>query len=247
MKKLLSIGAIVVVVIVAAAFVLLGNINTLVKEGVEQTAPLVLKAPVELQSVDISVFFGSGELNGFRVGNPKGYKTDYAFNMKSLQVELDTASVTSDKIHIKSITIDAPDIVFEGGFKKSNLSQLQANAEAFAGGGGDKGKSADNGAGKKLQIDRLIIRNGTISVSMGLLQGKKLSVPLPTLELTDIGKDKDASAADVLKEVLAAVNGAAIPAVQQGVSKLGGVAKVREAVEGGVQKGLGKIKGLFGK
>ncbi len=247
MKKLLISGAVVIVVIVVAAFVLLGNINALVKEGVEQTAPLVLKAPVALESVDISVFSGSGTLNSFRVGNPKGYKTDYAFNMGRLQVELDTASVTSDKIHIKSVLIDAPEIVFEGGFKKSNLSQLQANAEAFSGGGGDKGNSADDGAAKKLQIDRLVIRNGTISVSMGLLQGKKLSVPLPTLELTDIGKDKDASISDVLKEVLAKVNGAAIPAVQQGISKLGDVGKVRDVVEGGVKQGMGKIKGLFGK
>ncbi len=247
MKKLLIIGAIVIVIVVAAALILLGNINTLVKEGVEQTAPLVLKAPVELKSVDISVFSGSGTLSGFRVGNPKGYKTDYAFNMGRLQVELDTASVTSDKIHIKSVVIDAPDIVFEGGLNKSNLSQLQANAEAFAPSGGDKEAGSADGAGKKLQIDRLIISNGTISVSMGLLQGKKLSVPLPKLELTDIGKDKDASASDVLKEVLAAVNGAAIPAVQQGISQLGGVGKVREVVEGGVKQGMGKIKGLFGK
>jgi hypothetical protein len=250
MKKLFIVGGVVVLVVVIGVLVMLGKINPIVKSGVENAGPAILKAPVTVDAVKISFFSGSGELKGFTVGNPAGYKSSHAFSVGRLKIDLDVKSVTSDKIHIKNIIIDSPSIVFEGGFDKNNLSQLQDNAADFTGGdGGDGGKKGENdGGGKKLLIDHVVIDNGSISVSMGLLQGQKLTVALPTLELQDIGKDKDTNISDALGEILAAINKAVIPAVQSGVSGLGGgVEKTNEALQEGAKQGMGKIKGLFGK
>ena len=82
---------------------------------------------------------------------------------------------------------------------------------------------------------------------MGILQGKKLTVPLPKIELKDIGKEKDANISDALGEVLIAINKAVIPAVQQEVAKLGNLGETGETVQKGVKGGMDKIKGLFGK
>lgn len=249
MKKLLIIGGAVVVVLVVGVLILSGKINPIVKSGVEKAGPVILKAPVTLDAVNISFFSGSGELKGFTIGNPAGYKTTHAFSMDRLKIDLDVKSVTSDKIHIKNIIINSPSVIFEGGFGKSNLSQLQANAAEFTGssGAGDKKEISSEG-GKKLLIDHVLIDNGSISVSMGILQGQELTVPLPKIELKDIGKEKDANISDVLGEILAAVNKAAIPAVQKGVGSItGGVEKTGEALQDKAQEGLGKIKGLFGK
>ena len=249
MKKLPIIGGVVIAVIVIGILVLLGKINPIVENGIEKTGPTILKAPVTVDAVKISFFSGSGELKGFTVGNPEGYNTSHAFNMDSLKINLDVKSVTSDKIHIKNITIDSPSIIFEGGFGKSNLSQLQANAAEFSKGGGDSDKEeSGKGETKKLVIDHMVIDNGSISVSMALLQGQKLTVPLPKLEMKDIGKEKDANISDVLGEVLAMVNKAAIPAVQSGLGDLGiGMGKTSEKLQEEASKGMDKIKGLFGK
>ena len=97
-------------------------------------------------------------------------------------------------------------------------------------------------------VDHIIIDNGSISVSMGVLQGQKLTVPLPSIELNDIGKEKDANISDVMGEVLAALNKAVIPAVQSGVGDLGiDVEKTGKAFEEKTGLGLDNIKGLFGK
>ena len=102
--------------------------------------------------------------------------------------------------------------------------------------------------GKKIQIDYVKIQNASISASMSVLQGEKLTISLPILELKDIGKKKDASISDALGEILGAVNKAVIPIVQSEVTNLGkGVQKSQEAVKKEAEKGLGKIKGLFGK
>ena len=249
MKKLLILGGVVVAVVVIGVLVLVGKINPIVKSGVEKAGPVILKAPVTLDAVNISFFSGSGELKGFSIGNPEGYKTAHAFNMDRLKIDIDVKSVTSDKVHIRNIIINSPNIIFEGSFGKSNLSQLQANAAEFSGAGNDGGKKESEGeGGKKLIVDHVLIDNGSISVSMGILQGQKLTVPLPKIELNDIGKDKDASISDVLGEILAAVNKAVIPAVQSGVGELGiGVGKTGEALQEKSEQGMNKIKGLFGK
>ncbi len=252
MKKLLIFGLIIAVVVVAAVLLLAGNINPIIKAGVEKAGPIVLKAPVNLAEVDISIFSGSGTLKNLMVGNPEGYTTGHAFKMDSLSIDLDPKSVTSDKIHVKSIIIDGPQIIFEGGFGKNNLTQLQANAESFAPSGKKEAAPETSSQTKKLLVvDYIKIANGSISVNMGLLQGKKLTIPLPALEIKDIGKETDATIADVIGEILASINGAVAPAVQTGVGnvtqelqKQGEVLKGQ--LEGKVEEGMGKIKGLFG-
>jgi hypothetical protein len=263
MKKILIGGAVVVIIVVAVLVLVLGNINGIVKKGVETAGPMVLKVPVTLDKANISIFSGSGRLAGLTIANPVGFHTEYAFQLGTVQMDIDTGSITSDKIHVKSIVIDAPRIIFEGSFDKSNLSQLQANAAAFSAAGKEDGTSSaeqqkSESTGKKIQIDRLTIKNGDISVSMNLLQGKKLTAALPPIELKDIGKDDDASIADAMKKVLTAVNKAVIPAIQANLTNLNldqGVQKAVETIQkktGGAlqeqtEKGLGKIKGLFGK
>lgn len=251
MKKIILAGIIIVIII---AVFLLNNINPIVKKGVETGGSKVLNTHVTLDNSDISVFSGSGALAGLTIGNPSGFKTEYAFHLKQVQVALDVKSVTSDTIHIKNVLIDAPSIIFEGGFGKSNLSQLLANAKAFSGGGTKDAEAKNEEKGdspqKKMLIDTVTIANGSISVSMNILQGQKLTVPLPTIELSDIGKKKDTNAAEAMEEILTAITQAVIPAVQSGLGKLDLEKNLQEtgkAVQEGVQEKLDTFKGLFGK
>lgn len=258
MKKVLIGGAVVLVIVVAVLMLVLGNINPIVKKGVETAGPKILKAPVTLNNVDISVLSGSGKLSGLTIGNPAGFQTEYAFKLGKVEVELNAGSVTTDTIQVKNILIDSPSIIFEGAFNKNNLGQLQANAEAYTAsdtspGPAEKQQDADSG-GKKIQIDHLVIQNGDVSVSMKLLSDKELTVELPPIELKDIGKDKDTTLSDAMKLVLAAVNKAVVPAIQSKLNLDEEVGKAVEALKDKAdstlqeetEKGLGKIKGLFG-
>jgi len=259
MKKVLIGGAVVLVVVVAILMLVLGNLNSIVKKGVETAGPKVLKAPVTLDKVNISVLSGSGKLSGLTIGNPAGFQTEYAFQLGKVEVELDTGSVTTDTIHVKNILIDSPSIIFEGAFDKNNLGQLQANAETYTASSESAGPAEEQQAadsdGKKILIDHLAIQNGDVSVSMKLFSDKKLTVALPTIELNDIGKDKDATLSDAMKLVLAAINKAVVPAIQSKLNldeELGKAADALQDKAGGTlqeetEKGLGKIKGLFGK
>ena len=125
-----------------------------------------------------------------------------------------------DAVHIKEILISGPEVTYEWKSDGSDREVLQQNVEKFAGiGGGDSkssgGESSLSGSdegGKKLIIDRIILREGKVSVSAdsAFLKGKKLNAPLPNIELKDIGKEEGgASAGDVIAKVMDAMTGPA--------------------------------------
>ena len=241
MKKVFLWSAMTLVGLVAAVAVLWSNLNTIIKQGIETVGPKVLQAQVTVDTVDIEVTEGRGAIRGLTIGNPRGFQADYAFKVGSIAVELDPASVTTDRVHIKSIVMDSPDMVYEGLIGKSNLEQLQANAVGFFGGGRQK-------PAKQVRIDYLKIANGTISVTAALLHGKKLTVPLPTIELRDIGKKKAVTMADALGQILGAINRAALPAVQKSLAALDqGMKAIGGAMQEGVAKGTEVLKELLGK
>src|SRR4051812_37595338 len=151
MKKILKwgLGLLLLFVLVAFVFgfVFLGSV---VKAGVEQVGPMVTKVPVKLAGASVSVFSGKGELSGFEVGNPEGFKTPNSIKVGSVAVAVVPKSVLSDKVIVRSIRVEAPDITYETDLKGNNLSKLLANVQEMAG----PSKPAETHSKKKaLQVD----------------------------------------------------------------------------------------------
>ena len=151
-----------------------------------------------------------------RVTNPQGmgYTTNDAVAVESIQVDLEPESLTATNniIHIRSIDIAKPvirvenmlanilsispcfpgggetNVVKEASGTATNAVNAAANADETATKKTDEenaGTTEDGG--KKVIIDRLLIHDGTIQFS---LAGKTIPIPLPTIELKDLGKDK---------------------------------------------------------
>lgn len=244
---LIGVGAIVAIAIVAV-IVVLTQTGSIVKAVVEEVGPKVTRTSVALDEADISVTSGEGALRGLVIGNPAGYRTDAAFRLGEISVKVDIGSITGDTILVREIVIAAPDITYElGGAAGDNIRTNATNAQQFAGGGsgGAQPASGEDGAGKKLIIEDLWVRNGNISVSASALQGEKLTTGLPTIHLTDIGKDKGgATAGEVAGQVLAALNAS----IQKAVANIG-MDQLKGAAGAGAEelkKQLGGMEGAGG-
>jgi uncharacterized protein involved in outer membrane biogenesis len=266
MKRMLLIGgAAIVFVVVVAVVLLIGNIDSLIKTAVEEVGSEATKAKVTLDDVEISTD-GKGALRGLTVGNPQGFKTDNAFKLGEVSISLDIASVTKDTVTIKNILIAGPEVTYEWASGGSNLDAIKKNVETFVGMGsggsapsgkaGFKGEAKDDG-GKKLVIDKLTISGGKVNVSASFLAGKKMSVPLPTIEMKDIGKDKGGASAGKavtslnigkLTDSVKGLVGGAGSMLQKGT---GGVTetvgKATESTGKAVEGAAGALKKLFGK
>ena len=198
MKKRLIGLGVLVVLIAVGVFFFLGNLNDIVRAAVEQVGSDMTQTNVSLREVDIELTSGKGALRGFSVTNPKGFSDDDAFKFDEVAVTLDILTVRSDPVVIKEIVIQGPSIVYEGDKKAPNII-----------------------------IENLYLRHSTVAVIAPLLN-EKLSVPLPTIHLTDIGKEgKGATPDEIADQVMSAVLKGAQDAVANAkidINKLTGAA-----------------------
>lgn len=216
MKKLIRIVVVLVVLLVVLAVVGLFYLGNIVKAGVEKVGPAVTKVPVTLDSATVSVFGGSGTLKGFVIGNPEGYKSPEAIKVGTAHVSIVPKSLLGDKVVIRSIKVDAPEITFEKtGISGSNLQKILDNL------GGEKkpGEPAtkDDGKGgaqKKLQIDEFIITGAKVKATVPVVG--TYTVSLPELKLVNLGQGPEGiTGAELGQRVLTLVIQATTKAVAE--------------------------------
>ncbi len=271
MKKIALALAIVVIAIAGAAYYFASNLDSIVKAVIERYGSEATQASVTLKSVKLSPTAGSGELNALSVKNPKGYSSADAIMLGDIKVSLDLATVQSNVIVVKDVTILQPAVLYEYAGAGGNLETIQKNVQSYAAkfsGGqtepdksaGDPGQSASKQPEKKVIIENLVIRDGKVAATHQALQGRTLSANLPTIQLKDIGKDKGgATPAEVAEKVIGAISAQASRVATAELQKQAGDLLKNQAggllgggtggATGGTSGGSStdKLKGLLGK
>ena len=244
MKKILL--GIVVVLLVAGGggWWLYSQRDTLIADAIRSYAPQILGVSVKLGGVKTDPATQTASLHGLVIGNPPGFATPHALSLGTVSVKLDLASLTKDVILIKEIAVVKPDIVYEHRSGGSNLDVIQRNAEKYVadktGGKDAKKDAAKQEPGKKLIIENFYLKDAKAEVSAELLKGKAVTVAVPDLHLTDIGKKSNGvSAGEATHQIISAITASVTKASG---SALGGLAEGAKKGAGAVG---GAIKGLF--
>jgi hypothetical protein len=252
MKKIIVRLLIALVVVVILAVLGVGLfLDKAIKTGVETIGPKVTKVDIKLNSVSLSLLSGGGAIRGLVVGNPTGFKTPWAINVGEASLALTPKSLLSDKIIVKSIKVQGPEITYETNLKDNNLSTIVANMQGAAGGGQkEPAQPKEARPAKKLEVDEFIITGGKIHVSVTALNGGTATVPLPDIHFTDLGTGPDGiTPEDLTIKVIGAIEQGAVKA---GASAVADIAKgaiyiakdPRNASSNAVQsvtKGLGNL------
>jgi hypothetical protein len=233
MKKLFAgVAALIVLAAVGAGIWVYSSLDALVKTAIETYGPEITAVPVKVAAVKLAPADGEGALDGLVIANPKGFRTAHALSAGRIELGVDIASVAKDVIVIRKIIVIAPQITYESGDGVSNIDVIQRNVEKFAG-----AKPRDKKEpGKKLIVERLLIKDARASYAGALTAGKAVGVPLPDIELRDIGKAKGGVTADELAKTI-------IDALKQRLTKALGI----DAVKRGAGAVVDSVKGLFGK
>ena len=252
------IGILVLVVLIGGGIYFLGsNLDSMVRNAIEQYGSAATLTTVKLDHVKIGLQSGEASLGGFSMGKPDGYEADPALAFGDVSVKLDTKSLAgTGPIVIKDVTISKPQITYEINTSgQSNMQAIvkntQAYAASFAGKGGTANASADGAAkqapARKVIINSLTIQDGEIGISSPVLKGHELSAPLPVIHLTNLGKDEGgATPAEITEKVLGAITSSASSVAQSAlVQQIGADAKL---VGKTMMNNAGDaVKGLFGK
>jgi len=259
---------ILAVLLITVTVVITFQAQRIVKTAVTNIGPKIMGVPVKLDNVQISLLRGRVILSNLAIGNPAGFKTDHSFKLDRFLIEFVPRSLLSKRIIIRNITIDSPDIMYEQTLSGNNFGKIGENLK-----GAQSNKQAKETAKSgqtletKIEIDKILINTGMIHVTMPGMASSAVPIPLPPVQLTDIGKDQGgASVEDVINQVFSAIFDVITKAVLASGDVIGkGVEGIgKGAVEGtqaageaakdtgkeaadAAAKGLGEIKGLFGK
>lgn len=239
MKKAVKILVGILVVIAVILVVAELSLDRVILKGFNTAAPSALGVPATLQDASLSLFQGEAALEGLHIGNPEGFKTDGLFDLASVSVKLDNASLLTDTIIIREIAIDGMVLTYEKGLLNSNLGalidQLSAGKDEDAEeekeeAEEEKADAKDEKPGKKVIIEKLTITGSQMNVSItgaaALTGGGAIPIPLPPITLTDLGKEKEGvTVVEAVQDVLKAILGAAGSAITGAGHLLGDGAK----------------------
>jgi hypothetical protein len=211
MKKIIMVVGVLVGILAIGLFVASFYLGPMVKAGIETLGPKIIKVSVHLDSVSLSPFSGQGTLRGLTLGNPEGFKSPNALKVEGFSISVQPATIFFNKVVVNAILIEGIEINAEN--MGNNLSKLMENIGSSSGASSSK---------RRYQVDELMIRGGKINIFTGAMSERGVSIPLPDIELKDLGKDGSGLSADELaQKLMAAVLEKAIPAIAENAVKIG--------------------------
>ena len=218
----------IVVFLAVLLLVLQYALGRIVKTTAEQVGPKILGTRVDVTNAHMRILSGLVKLDGVVVGPPEGFDAN-VFEMQNFRVDLDTASLlggADDPIVVRDITIEGPFVTYELKGIRDNLHKLLSNL------GADdeeekpekkEDKEAEKKGGRKVVIEHFLFKDAKVRVAVA--GGKGAVVPLPDIELKDIGKSSGgATALDATGQILRQITIGTVVAVKDVLVDLGGAA-----------------------
>ncbi len=177
------------VLIVVAVIVMGLFLGKIVKAGMETIGPKITQTTLTVDAVDVSMLTGSAKVKNLVIGNPEGFKAPNAISVALAAVSVSPMSVLSDKIVVRSVRVESPEITFEGNpFGANNLKKIQDNVNAAAANfqsplstNQPPKTAAPAKPGAKLEVDDFLITGAKVHIGTGA------TLPLPDIHLTGLG------------------------------------------------------------
>ncbi|MBD3617133.1 MAG: hypothetical protein HUJ22_11240 [Gracilimonas sp.] len=181
-----------VVIILAALIVITLSLDGMIKSGIEENGSELLQTPVTVENVSVSIFGGSGTINGFTVQNPENFSDEPALYIQEASMKVDIRSLFSDQIVVNEIIVKNPELFFEQIGVGVNLKTLNDNMDL----------ASDDPSVPSLIINHLLIEDGSVKVSSSLERERTTEVTLAEFTLNDIGRDGNNTVKQSVRQVL---------------------------------------------
>ncbi|MCC5794809.1 MAG: hypothetical protein JJT85_08750 [Chromatiales bacterium] len=217
-RFLLSFLLIALLGVLAAMWLLSGNVERLVGRVIESTISETTGTPVTVRAVRLLPSEGRVMVLGLRIGNPNGYRETDALAVERIEVQLDPGAQSPALIRVRSVVLDGMTVTFEPYGTRTNLQELLERIRS-ARGSREPGREPP-----ELVIDDLLAEGGEVLAWLGGDQEQPQRIALPPVRLQGIGGHSGSrQASDVAAQVLTEI-------FQQGLAR-GAEAVLRDLVD----------------
>lgn len=198
-KRIILAVVILLVLLVAGALLFLDSI---VKGGIEKGGAYATGVPTEVQTVKLSLFSGSFTMDQLKISNPSGFHSPHAMKTGKFDLEVVPSSVAGSPVQVRKFILDGLDINVDQAGGKNNISVILDHIKSLGDAGQQsspaqpaspaKGEPAAGDKGRKIMVDKIIIRNVVAHFYLpGPLEGQKITVDVPTVELDNVSSDNN--------------------------------------------------------
>lgn len=207
LKKIILWVLVVVIAVLAIGLIsFMAFLDGIVATAIRQVGPTLTGTDVKVSDVSISLMDGKARIQGFVIGNPAGYSTPEAMKFDEFRVDINlTSMLGGNELIINEVYIKGPRISLEssiyGGSNLGDIQEHMAQATASEDAAEEKPQEEqseeEKEAGKKVIISKLVIEDATVILANKEL-GTDIPIALPTLTMTDIGRDKSVNIAEAV-------------------------------------------------
>ncbi len=159
-------------------------IDSLVKAGVEKGGSFALGVETTVNDIDLSILKSRLVMDGLKIANPKGFETPHLMDSGRFDVEVKIPSLITETIELKKFELDGLDVNIEQKLTGNNISKVMANLKRF---GSGEEEDEERAKGRKLSVDRVVIKNVVAHIHLAGL-GEK-TIKMPEIELTGVTSD----------------------------------------------------------
>lgn len=167
--------------------------DIVIENGIRHVGSMVTGTKVQIESFKTSLK-GTVELKNIKVSNPAGYQKPYAFEIDRIYVKILPSTLLSEEPIVENVEVSGVRVDMEmKGAQQSNLTEIQANVEKFAGAPSaseekqeKKEEISSSSSGPSPLIRKLDLTSMSISFSSSTLKSS-LPVPLAPIHLRNIG------------------------------------------------------------
>ncbi|MEJ2136819.1 MAG: AsmA family protein [Desulfofustis sp.] len=203
MKKILIGIAGLALVAAIALYLLVGNLDKILKGAIEGVGTELLGVPVTVTSVDLDLKSGMGQISGISIANPPGYQAVNAFKLDNIRLGLDLSSLRSQPIVIRELNIQSPVVDLEVNEQGSsnmqtlldNIKQNSAKTDEKAAEEQPSQEETGTTEPVKLSFTKLAITGVTVN---GVVPGQEpTQVVLPDIVRENVGGTEGLTPAQV--------------------------------------------------
>jgi len=206
-KVILGLLLIIVVAIGGGIYYVLNNLDSLVKTAIETYGSQATQTAVRVDRVKINLAEGAGAISGLTIANTSGFSMPNAFSLGEIRTGIDLSSLQQEPYIINEIKVLAPQVFVEiNKDNKTNLNELKnrlaSAAPSKAGSKTETPAEESSAAEPRLIIRRITFADGTIQARAAALDNKEYQLKLPSLDMSNLGGTKGATATELATEIL---------------------------------------------